>query len=312
MFDTGPIYCPASVPEAIALLKQHEDAVLLNGGTDVLIRIREGKWREKPLINISGIPGLSGISIEQNGDLCIKAGTVFSHIAGSPVVNEYIPILSLAADTVGGPQIRNMATIGGNICNAAPSADSAPALLVLEADLVFQGGQAQQERRPILGFFRGPGATERQHTQILTHILISPRSYLHWSGHYTKYAMRNAMDIATLSCAVLLQLTEERRHIKDIRVAFGVAAPTPIRCPNLEKALSGVSLAEAEQIFVSHVALDIAPRSSWRATAEFRLHLAGEIGVRTMFRAIEKAGGNIFRDKRDIVVDQRFCQDSPY
>ena len=142
MYDIKTTFRAESVQDALRLLSENQGAVIVCGGTDVMIRLRELKLRQATLISILDIPELCGVRLEENGDLLIGAGTCFSLLHSDPLIRRCVPILAEASRQVGSPQIRNIATIGGNICNGAVSADSAPLLLVLDArlELASSGG----------------------------------------------------------------------------------------------------------------------------------------------------------------------------
>ena len=146
---------------------------------------------------------------------------------------------------------------------------------------------------PITEFYTGPGRTCRKHAEILTAIKITRDNYEGFYGHYTKYGKRNAMEIATLGCAVHVKLSRDKRKIEELRLGFGVAAPTPIRCYQTEKAAAGMDITDPglyERIREG-AASEVTPRSSWRASREFRLQLVRELSVRTTEEAIKKAAG---------------------
>ncbi len=131
MFDIKSFYEAKDVADAIRALEMDPDAEIISGGTDVLIRVREGKDAGRSLVSIHNLQELKGVKLLENGDLWIGAGTAFSHITNDPLIQKYIPMLGDAVDMVGGPQIRNTGTIGGNICNGATSADSASTMWTL-------------------------------------------------------------------------------------------------------------------------------------------------------------------------------------
>lgn len=139
MYDIESVIVASTVDEAIEELVKNPKAEVISGGTDVLIKIREGKMAGCHLVNISNIPELKGIEMDSDGTIIIKAATVFSHITNDDIIKQYIPNLGDAVDQVGGPQIRNMGTIGGNVCNGVTSADSASTLCVLDAKMELKG-----------------------------------------------------------------------------------------------------------------------------------------------------------------------------
>jgi xanthine dehydrogenase FAD-binding subunit len=210
-----------------------------------------------------------------------------------PVIRQYVPVLGEAVDQIGGPQVRNIGTIGGNICNGVTSADSATTLKAYDATLEIASLDGIR-LLPYTEFNLGPGKVDLREGELLCGIRIAKESYENTSGHYIKYAMRKAMDIATLGCSVNVRLTSDKKHIDRLRIAFGVAAPTPIRSTTVESKVQGHELNEQLLDIVSEGALsDVSPRTSWRASKEFRLQLVKEMARRTTKAAVEKAGGTI-------------------
>lgn len=292
MYDIENYYHATTIAEAVELLKEHPKARIISGGSDVLIKIREGKMAGASLVCIRDIKEIRGIERMESGDIYIGAATTFSHITSDPVIQRWIPVLGEAVDQVGGPQVRNIGTIGGNICNGAVSADSAPTLFSLNALLRLSDGKGGRTV-PIQDFYLGPGKVDLQPGEILTHIIIPEREYMGYCGHYIKYSMRNAMDIATLSCSVVSKVDLEKKVLSDVRITFGVAAPVPCRCKKTEDALKGMTVDERlyDQIEIL-VRQEINPRDSWRASRAFRLQIGGEIARRALIRTVELAGGD--------------------
>ncbi|MCB7320493.1 xanthine dehydrogenase subunit XdhB [Lacrimispora sp. 210928-DFI.3.58] len=294
MFDIRSFYEAKSVEDAVDALVRDENAEIISGGTDVLIRVREGRDAGRSLVSIHNIKELKGVRLLENGDLSIGAGTSFSHITNDPLIQKYIPMLGEAVDTVGGPQIRNTGTIGGNICNGATSADSASTMCTLDADILLEGPEGRRIV-PIASFYTGPGRTVRERTEVCTCFLIHRESYEGWHGHYIKYGKRKAMEIATLGCAVRVKLSEDKRTIEDVRLGYGVAGPTPLRCKKAEELLRGCLVTDQEAVgeFARMAVTEVNPRSSWRASKEFRLQLIEELPKRALAEAVKKAGGII-------------------
>lgn len=291
MYDIEKFYQAVDVDDAVRALSTDPEAVVISGGSDVLIKIREGKLAGCSLVSIHGIEELMGISMDGDGTIMIGPATTFSHITNNRIIQEYIPILGDAVDMAGGPQLRNIGTVGGNVCNGVTSADSASSLCCLDAILELKGPKGIREV-PISQWYTGPGRTVREHEEILTAIKIRKENYEGYGGQYIKYGKRGAMEIATLGCAVTVKLTEDKKHIEDLRLAYGVAAPTPIRCRETERAAVGMELGEALAEQVGKGALDeVNPRSSWRASKEFRLQLVEELGKRALRQAVIHAGG---------------------
>ena len=291
MYDIGKFYQAADVEDAVRALVEDPEAVVISGGSDVLIKIREGKLAGCSLVSIHGIKELEGIRMEEDGTIVIGPATTFSHITNNDIIQKHIPMLGDAVDMAGGPQLRNIGTIGGNVCNGVTSADSASSRCCLDAVLVLEGPDGVREV-PISQWYTGPGRTVRNHDEVLTAIRIKKENYQGYGGQYIKYGKRNAMEIATLGCAVSVKLTEDKKHIQDLRLAYGVAAPTPIRCHTTEEAVKGMETGEALAQAVGKGALEeVNPRSSWRASREFRLQLVEELGRRAVKQAVINAGG---------------------
>ena len=292
MFDIKSFYEASSVEDAIRALSADPDSEVISGGTDVLIRVREGRDAGKSLVSIHNIAELKGITMEEDGTIIIRPATSFSHITNDPIIKKHLNMLGEAVDQVGGPQVRNTATIGGNICNGATSADSASTMCALNAIVVLQGPEGIREV-PVTEFYTGPGRTVRKQNEVCTAFKIRREDYEGWEGHYIKYGKRNAMEIATLGCAVRVKLSEDKQVIRDLRLAYGVAAPTPIRCYEAEEGIRGMRTDDPE-IYQKIAALalnQVNPRTSWRASREFRLQLIKELAKRALRESIRLAGG---------------------
>jgi xanthine dehydrogenase FAD-binding subunit len=288
MFDFKEVYQPTSLEEALALASRHPQAVIIAGGTDVLIKVREGKLCYREILSIHGLSELTGIDETADGDLLIGPLNSFRDIEEHPLIRRHIPLLAQAAATVGGPQIRTMGTLGGNVANGVTSADTASSLYALEAELLLQSA-AGQRLLPIKDFYLGPGQTERAPGEILTKIIIRKAIYADSGGCYIKYAMREAMDIATLGCAILVKPDKVGQRLARLRIAFGVAAPIPCRATETEEELNGSMIAQAVQRIGELVRMEINPRDSWRASREFRLHIAGVLAERALNKAWQQA-----------------------
>ncbi|PKM73739.1 MAG: xanthine dehydrogenase FAD-binding subunit XdhB [Firmicutes bacterium HGW-Firmicutes-16] len=294
MYDIIHTFKASSVNDVLELLSSNSDAMLVAGGTDVMIRMRERKLRQASLISLLDIPDLKTISLREDGAIVIGAGACFTEISENTIVLEKIPMLAHACRQVGSPQIRNIATIGGNICNGAVSADSVPSLYALDAELELWGKDGSR-LVPIRKFHTGPGQTVLQKDrELLTAIIIPLSSYAHHGGCYIKFGQRNAMEISTLGCAVNVSLTGDKKHIEKAAIAFGVAAPVPMRCAKVESLLIGAEINEEMFFTVRENILEgLKPRDSWRASLELRRQLIREMSVRALKQAIINAGGSL-------------------
>jgi len=293
MYDMKALYEAESVSHAIELLTAHPEAKIIAGGSDVLIQMREGRLAGCELVSIYGLDELRGISMDEDGTIRILPLTSFSHITRHPIIQEHINVLGEAVDMVGGPQIRNIGTIGGNTCNGVTSADSASTLHAYDAIMEITGPNGVRQL-PIKEFYIKAGKVALEHNELLTAILIRKESYEGYKGHYIKYAMRNAMDIATTGCSVNVKLSADKKTIEHARIAYGVAAPVPMRAMSPEAAASGKPVSmETVQAFGEAALQDVNPRTSWRATKEFRLHLAKELAMKALIEAIKLSGGEL-------------------
>ena len=293
MYDIEKYYQATDVADAVRALSEDEQAIVISGGSDVLVQIREGKLAGCSLVSIHGLRELIGVEETPEGEVIIRAATPFSHIAADPIIRRTVPMLGYAVDQVGGPQTRNIGTIGGNVCNGVTSADSASSLWAYNATLELTGRDGTR-RVPIREFYAGAGKTVRRHDEVLVAIRIARRDYEGFGGCYLKYGKRDAMEIATLGCAALIKLTPDHAAVAELRLAYGVAAPTPMRCEKTEADAQGAPLDEALLERVAQGALtEVRPRSSWRASKEFRLQLVSELAKRAVRQAILNAGGEI-------------------
>ena len=259
---------PKTVSEALSLLAKHgAEAKIIAGGTDVMVDI---KYKEEPgcLVNIKKIPGLDGIR-ENGGSLRIGALATIRDVETSAVVRDKLPVLWESSHQFASLQIRNTATIGGNICRASPSGETLTPLLVLEAKgkLAFADGEKTE---PFTAFFQGPGKCSVGSNGLLTEIEV-PYPAAGSRGVYLKHAVRGAMDIAMVGVAVLITPDASKNSLQDVRIGLGAVAPTPLRATKTEallrgKPLSGALLKEAAAMAAS----ESSPISDQRSSAEYR------------------------------------------
>ena len=289
MYDIKGYFEAETITEATELLAANPNLKIIAGGTDVLIKMHGGQIKSAELLSLRKIKALESIWKSEDGTIVIGPMATFSQVFNDPIIRKTIPILTEAAISMGGPQIRNVATIGGNICNGATSADSASSLFALNTQLKLQS-QSGERVVPMREFYHGPGKVDLKPGEILTEIMISPEDYQGFGGHYIKFAMRQAMDIATLGVAVVCKLQDGA--FEDVRIGLGVAGPTPLRCLEAEeyakgKMVSGETLAEIGKLAVKSAKA----RTSWRASKEYREHLVEELAQRALKIAIVNAGG---------------------
>mgnify|MGYP001071489685 CR=1 FL=1 len=293
MYDIASIYEAKSVDDAIRALKEDPGALIIAGGTDVLIKVREGKLSGCRLVSIHGlIEELSGVVLTPGGDIEIGPLTTFRQVAEDPVIRARIPVLGQAVDQAGGPQLRAVGTIGGNVCNGITSADSASTLMALDARLRVKGPRGEREV-PISQWYKGVGRVDLAPYELLVKLVIPRENYEGYTGHYIKYAMRNAMDIATLGVSCLVKLDEQRRIVDDVCLAFGVAGPVPMRSYGAEAAVRGLPVEQAVSAIGKAALEDVNPRDSWRASKALRLQLVEELSARALAEAARKGGAAV-------------------
>jgi xanthine dehydrogenase FAD-binding subunit len=293
MYDIESLYEATSVEDACRALAEDPQAIVIAGGTDVLVKVRGGKLAGAHLVSIHNLHDeLDGVTLADDGTVEIGPITWFHHVTTSPVIQATVPTLGEACDTPGGPQLRVSGTIGGNVCNAATSADSASTLFAYGAllDVVSTRGK---RTIPIEEWYAGPGRSYRERDEVLVKIRIPRDHYEGFTGHYFKYGKRRALEIATMGCCCLVKLGADKSTIDDIRLAFGVAAPTPMRATGAEDAVRGLSVTEAVEKIGELAQAETHPRDSWRASKDFRLQLIGEMSRRSLIEAARKGGADI-------------------
>lgn len=295
MYDMAALYEATSVRDAVELRLAHPEAQIVAGGTDVFVQMREGKRAGKALISIQKIDEMRGIDLEDDGTIRIGSLTSFSHITKDPVIQEKLLCLGEAVDQVGGPQIRNAGTIGGNTCNGVTSADSASTLFAYDAVIELTGKNGVR-LLPIEQFYIKAGTVDInvEDGEIQTAILIPKESWENTNGFYIKYAMRNAMDIATLGTSVNARLSADKKTFERVRIAYGVAGPVPLRAKTAEAFIAGKEITEANiDAFSKEVLNDVHARDSWRAAKDFREHIAVESAKRALREAVRRCGGEL-------------------
>ena len=280
---------PHTLKQAISLLQRYGDqARIVAGSTDFLVRWRQGSWRPQYVVNIQHIPGLNRISYSPRNGLRLGALVTVQTLETHPVVREKYPALATGATSFAGVQVRNLATVGGNICNASPAGDTLPALLAFDAQCRIVGPDG--ERWVSLDqFFVGPGRTALQPGEILTELQLPPP--LPNSGSlYIKHSPRGAMDIAAIGVASAVSLEDGGRVCRDVKIALGAVAPTPIRAYSAEDMLRGQTITPGLIEAAAQEAQNRAtPIDDVRATAMYRQTIVGVLAQRTLERAVDMA-----------------------
>ncbi|HEA66482.1 MAG TPA: xanthine dehydrogenase family protein subunit M [Desulfobacterales bacterium] len=261
---------PVNMDNAVEALKKNDDAYLLAGGTDLLIGMKNNAVQPKCLIDLKSIPDID--SIEYRNGFKLGPLTTIRDIEVSRSIRKKIPVLSQAAGTLGSIQIRNRATIGGNLCHASPAADMATILLAMDCHVKI----ASYKSEKTIGldqFYTGPNRTVIGRGEMLSEIII-PKDMERFKGVYLKYGPRKAMDIGIVNIALLLDADYERGLCNQIMIALGAVAPTPIRAKGAEALLNGNRLKAGSIGKVAQAAADEArPISDFRASAGYRRDL---------------------------------------
>ena len=280
------IFQPASVKEACRIVRKNgPGGHFLAGGTDLVVAIKEKGLAPRYLVDLKRIPSLSGIRENPDGSLTIGALTTMREVEISSLILKQYPFLAQSAAEVGSIQIRNRATIGGNMANATPSADVAPALLALDTRAKISG---EDEERVVTleDFFVGPGKTVMKQDEILTELIIPPTPP-NLRGEYIKFSPREMMDLAYVGVAVALALETNTKKCRHARIALGAVSPTPMRVREAEAILSSQVLTEEIAEKAGGIASrECKPISDVRSSAEYRREM---VRVNTK-RALLNAG----------------------
>jgi len=273
---------PGSLSEAIEALKT-EGALPICGGTDLLVKRRMGLVDPAVLVDLSFIPALRVLR-EEDGEIEIGAAVPITDIIDSPLVSGKLPLLPRVLGKLGSLQIRNRASLGGNIVNASPAADSAIPLLLYDASLIIVGRDGERTI-PVEGFFRGPGRTALEEGELIRAVRVPiPRSDC--AAFFHKVGKRKALTIAIASLGSLARVEGEK--IAEIRIAAGSVAPTPIRLRRTEGLLTGARLTP-ETIEKARASAhdEVSPIDDLRGSAAYRRAVIGDL----VARAIREAGG---------------------
>lgn len=300
------MYQPTSLEEATRLAKEKgPGGRFLAGGTDLVIAIKEKGWVPEYIVDLKKLPGLSGVRENADGSITLGALTTMREIETSAVINRKYPFLAQSAAEVGSIQIRNRATIGGNMANATPSADLAPSLIALDATAkIFAPMGARTV--PLEVFFRGPGQTVMRAEEILTEITIpNPLSEGEGTvrrlvGEYIKFSPRDMMDLAYVGVAVAYRLTEKETRGEAVRLVLGAVAPTPIRARAAEAILEGQILTEELAAKAGEeAAKEAKPISDVRSSADYRRAMVSTMTKRAILNAAVPREKLSWCDRRD-------------
>lgn len=283
---------PGTLEAACELLAQaNGEARLMAGGTDLLVKMKRGLAAPRLIISLSRIAPLHQLGPLNNG-MKLGAGMTMSQLAGDAAVASGWQALAEGAGAVGGPVIRNRATVGGNVVNARPCADTLPALMALgaKATLRSQRGERVVE---LDGFVKGPGQCELAADEILTSIEL-PALPPHAGSAYLKITRRSAMEVTMVGCAASVVLDEHKATMTRVRLVFTSVAPVPLRIPTAERMLEGQAPSQGALQAAAEEARRVAPAiTDHRAPQDYRKEVVAVTARRALAAAIARAGGRV-------------------
>lgn len=279
----------STVDDAVQLLSARgEGARVLAGGTDILVHLREGRRHADLVVDVKKIPELARLDYDAQRGLSLGAAVPCYRIYGDSAIADAYPALTDAARIIGGWQIQSRASIGGNLCNASPAADSIPALFVHRAQCHIAGPRGNREL-DVREFCTGPGTHALKEGELLVRISLEappPGS----SSAYERFIPRNEMDIAVVGVASWVRFSNDGKKIEEARVALAAVGPTPIMADEASQWLAGQPVQESTFERAGELARNAAhPISDMRGTAEYRRHLVGVLVKRTLVQAMERA-----------------------
>ena len=251
------------------LNEKSPDIKIMMGGTDLFIQIRDRDSGPGTLLDVKGLPGMQDISFDQKAGLLIGAAATLNRLSQDEFVQHEYPVICQSADTVGNYQLRNRATLGGNICNASPSADMAPAMLIYDAEVVLESPRGER-RLPIGGFWTGPGKTALEKDEYLKaiHLPIPPQGAV---GEYLKLGRSKMGDLAVVGVAVLGYLDQKAPAGMRFKIGINSTAPTPYRIPDVEDTLAEHPISDDALSRAAEAAMAIsAPIEDVRASALYQ------------------------------------------
>jgi len=281
------IALPRTLDDCVKLLSEHPgDTKVVAGGTDLVPQMKNGVTRPARVVDLSGIPALRALASANGTGLRVGGAVTARALELEPGVRASYTALAEAGALVGSVQVRNLATVGGNICNAAPSADLAPPLIALDAEAVIAGPKGRR-RVPMASFFTGVRTTVLAPDELLVEFAI-PAPGPHSGGTYVRHTPRRELDIAVVG--VSSQITLANGICAKARIALAAVAPTPVRATEAEQALTGQALTPALIERAADLAVGAArPISDQRGSADFRRHLVRVLTRRTLTTAHERA-----------------------
>jgi carbon-monoxide dehydrogenase medium subunit len=278
-----------SVDEAVSLLAKHGDqARPLAGGTDIIVAVREGRRKVAMLVDIKSIPEVNQLSFDAAQGLTIGAAVPCYRIYDDQEIAAAYPGLIDAFSLIGGTAIQGRASVGGNLCNASPAADTIPALIAHEATCIIAGPNGRREM-PVEQFCTGPGRTALQNGEFLVALRMPPPRPSS-GGQYLRFIPRNEMDIAVVGVGARVVLNQDQTSFVSARIALGAVAPTPLFVEAAGAVLAGKPVSDDSIQQAAEAAQAAArPIDDMRGTAQYRKHLVGVLTRRALRGAIQRA-----------------------
>ncbi len=280
---------PKTIQEACEILERlGDEAKVMAGGTDLLIKMKHGAAGPKAVVGLRNIKGLSSIEFDPKSGLYIGAMALLRDVASHPTIQKIYPAVAYAASQTATVQIRNMGTVVGNICNAAPSADNIPPLMALDAELMVVGPKGER-RVALKDFFKGPGQTSLKRGELVSAVFV-PLPPPNGAVSYKYISQRSKVDIAAVCVAAMVAV--DRGRAQKVRIVLGAVAPTPIRAKKAEQLLLGKKLSEQAIKKASRQASqECSPITDMRASAEYRRTMVEVLTARALTEARDLACG---------------------
>jgi carbon-monoxide dehydrogenase medium subunit len=296
-----------TVQEAIDMLRQEEGGRIVAGATDVLMRWRQGAWKPRYVLNIKRIPGLDEVSYSPDSGLSLGPLVTIRTLERHALIQAHYPALTQAATAFAGVQIRHLATIGGNVCNASPAGDTLPALLAYGAECRIVGPEGER-LLPLQDFIVGPGRTVLQPAELLVGVRLPPPGP-RCGALYVKHSPRSTMDIATVGVASVISLAAGHETCQNIKITLGAVAPTVVRATAAEALLRGQPVSPERLQQAADAAVEAAqPIDDIRGTAAHRRRIIAPLVQRTLHYAVQMAQGTHlpFQMQRGLAVEAIF------
>ena len=282
---------PTSVEGAVAVLDEHgEKAKILAGGTDIIVQLREGLRSADVVVDVKKIPELVDVTFASDGALTLGAAVPAHRIWSDESIIAGYPSLTDASKIVGGWQIQGRASVGGNLCNSSPAADTIPALIAEKATCHIAGPSGRRSV-PTVEFCTGPGKNVLERGELLVSLAL-PAPEKNAGSRYLRFIPRNEMDIAVVGAGAWVQLDDSGANVVEARIALAAVAPTPVAATDASEWLAGQPASEESFVKAGELARGVAsPITDLRGPKDYRVHLVGVLVKRALAAAVERARG---------------------